>query len=462
MHVIGGRYELGAAIGAGGMATVVEGVDRQLGRRVAVKLLDVRGADASLRERFVREARTAATVHHPNVVTVFDAGEDDGTLFIVMERVEGRSLKDVLLDRGRLGSAEATAIVDQVLAGLGAAHSHGLVHRDVKPANVLVADDGIVKLADFGIAKPVDDLASSLTRTGQVIGTVTYLAPEQAAGAPATPRSDVYAAGVVLYELLAGHPPFAFDNPMATMLAHQRDEVPPLADQSPGLPADLVEVVERALAKDPAGRFADAAAMRSALRSPLGAPGRPTAVLPAASTAIDVVTPPGLTAPVAAAGLDRRRGRRRPVGLLLGLAAIALVVALVALAARRDGGERPTLADVAAAGETTTTTVETTTTTSAPPLPLTLGGLADAIAAGPPSSFGEKGEDLLDRLQKVQRASPGKQGEEARKAIEEIEKWMREGDLDPEVGQAAVALLEPLAAPDESRARSGDRDAEDD
>jgi eukaryotic-like serine/threonine-protein kinase len=267
MTVLADRYELAETLGSGGMARVVAAYDRRLDRRVAVKLVrDDLVADPVSRERLLREARAAARLHHPNSVAVHDAGEVDGHAYVVMELVEGPSLADRLRERGALTPAEAVTIAASVLEALQAAHARGLVHRDVKPSNVLLPADGGVKLADFGIAKALDDATSSLTATGMVIGTPRYLAPEQAAGEPATVASDLYALGAVLFECLTGRPPFDAESPLAIALAHQREPVPAVREHAPEVPPALAAAVQRALAKEPGNRFADAAAMRDALR----------------------------------------------------------------------------------------------------------------------------------------------------------------------------------------------------
>ena len=225
-QVIVGRYALGEPLGAGGMARVVEGHDARLDRRVAVKLLPADRIDPVGRERFRREARSSAGFSHPNAVATFDAGEADGYLYLVMELVDGPSLADRLARSGALDVDEAVRIADSILAALGAAHAAGIVHRDVKPGNVLLDNRGAVKLADFGIARRLDDLSSDLTGTGLFIGTPKYLAPEQAAGEAATPASDLYATAVVLYEMLAGAAPYGGPTPMATALAHQTAPIP--------------------------------------------------------------------------------------------------------------------------------------------------------------------------------------------------------------------------------------------
>ncbi len=225
----------------------------------------------------MREARSAAGFAHPDAVAVYDAGESDGYLFLVMELVDGSSLAERLAERGRLDVDEALRITRRVLAALGAAHQAGIVHRDVKPANVLLGAAGEVKLADFGIAKRLGDIAADVTSSGQFVGTPKYLAPEQVVGERSTPATDLYAVGVVLYEMLAGRPPYDAGNPMATAIAHRDAPIPDLHRARPDLPAPVVAVVRRAMAKRPAERFGSAAEMTAALVSPPAA-ARPSAV----------------------------------------------------------------------------------------------------------------------------------------------------------------------------------------
>ncbi|MBA3622389.1 MAG: serine/threonine protein kinase, partial [Euzebyales bacterium] len=320
MVLLSDRYELGATIGAGGMARVVQAHDRLLDRPVAVKLMrDDLSADPTVRQRFLREARAAARFAHPNAVAVYDTGQDGRRPWIVMELVDGDNLADRLAAEGALPAETAKAITDQVLAALSAAHRAGMVHRDVKPANILLPDRGGVKLTDFGIAKGIQEATAGLTATGQLIGTAKYLAPEQVDGHPATPASDIYAMGVVLYEMLAGAPPFSGENALAVALAHTRDPVPPLL----GVDPTLASVAERALAKDPAGRYPDAAAMREAL----GGDSRGAPVAPVASAAATVP----LRDPSAAATVPDRE-RNRPPWLLIGVVVLALL-GLLAFAA---------------------------------------------------------------------------------------------------------------------------------
>ena len=261
VNLFAGRYELGRLLGAGGMAKVYEAYDRRLDRQVAVKLVPAVQSGPDLRQRFVREARSAAAFTHPNAVALFDAGESDGYLYLVMELVEGQSLADRLATEGPLKPAVAGNIAASVLAALAAAHAVGIVHRDVKPGNILLGPNATVKLADFGIAKRHD--ADDLTVVGEIVGTPKYLAPELLEGAPATPSSDVYATGVVLFEMLAGHPPFEANTPLATALAHRDHPVPNLSTLRPDTPTNLARAVNTAMAKDPTRRFASAAAMRA-------------------------------------------------------------------------------------------------------------------------------------------------------------------------------------------------------
>ena len=266
--VIANRYQLGRLLGAGGMARVVAARDLRLDRSVAIKLVPVAGIDRAGRERFVREAWSAAGFAHPDAVAVYDAGESDGYLFLVMELVDGSSLAERLAERGRLDVDEALRITRRVLAALGAAHEAGIVHRDVKPGNVLLGAAGEVKLADFGIAKRLGDITADVTSSGQFVGTPKYLAPEQVVGERSTPATDVYAVGVVLYEMLAGRPPYDAGNSMATAIAHRDAPIPDLHRARPEVPAHVVAVVRRAMAKRPAERFGSAAEMAAALAQP--------------------------------------------------------------------------------------------------------------------------------------------------------------------------------------------------
>jgi len=283
------RYELGERLGAGGMSTVVLAFDRRLERHVAVKLLAEHLADdREFVSRFRREALAAARLVHPNIVQVFDFGLDEasGRQFIVMEHVHGRSGAEILRERGMLPAAEAVDLISQACRGLDHAHRMGVVHRDVKPGNLLRSDEGVVKLADFGIAKAVSE-ESSITQIGSVLGTAAYLAPEQATGQGATAQSDIYSLGVVAYQLLAGRLPYEAQTLTELALKQQR-EAPPLLDAvNPDVNAHLAAVIDRALALEPSDRYDSAEHLRAALEDRDGAtaPTSATRVVPAASAA---------------------------------------------------------------------------------------------------------------------------------------------------------------------------------
>ncbi|HEY8060359.1 MAG TPA: protein kinase, partial [Acidimicrobiales bacterium] len=262
-----GRYALQQSIGKGGMAEVFLARDQLLDRPVAIKRLAAEhSADPSFVERFRREAQAAAKLTHPNIVAVFDYFEEDGEYFIVQEFIDGRSLAELLRAEGRLHPDRAADIAADVAAGLGAAHREGMVHRDVKAGNVLVAKDGQVKVADFGIARVFAGGDSELTKAGTVMGTATYFSPEQAQGKPVDPRSDLYSLGVVLYEMLVGRPPFSGDEPVAIAYAHVHEAPKALRTVDPALPVEIDAITMKLLAKDPVNRYPSADDLRADLR----------------------------------------------------------------------------------------------------------------------------------------------------------------------------------------------------
>lgn len=283
-RVLGNRYQLQRQVAHGGMATVWEAHDNLLSRRVAVKTLHPHlAADGSFKERFHAEAVAAARLSHPNIVATYDTGEDDGMAYIVMEFVDGKTLREILDERPQLAVPDALRIGSAIAMALAHAHDQGLVHRDIKPANVLIAKDGLVKVTDFGIAKASED--KDLTRTGTIMGTAKYLAPEQVQGLPLDGRADVYALGVVLYEALTGQAPFVAENDMATAILHVNGHLVPPSDLRPDLPPDVEALVLQCLARDPEDRFRSARAVARAMQAarltgtpppPRPAPGRPS------------------------------------------------------------------------------------------------------------------------------------------------------------------------------------------
>src|SRR5881296_3571486 len=252
-HVFDGRYRVVRKLGTGGMANVYLAEDQELGRRVAIKMLDERHTqDEQFVERFRREAKNAAGLSHPNIVSIYDRGQSNGTYYIAMEYLEGKTLKELLVSRGPTPIRVAIDYARQILAGVGFAHRHGIVHRDIKPHNVVVDSDGRLKVTDFGIARSG---ASQMTEVGSIIGTAQYLSPEQARGSPVDQTSDVYSVGVVLYELLTGQVPFTGDTPLEIAMKHLSEVPKPPSELRPEVPHDLDLVVLRALAKDPADRY---------------------------------------------------------------------------------------------------------------------------------------------------------------------------------------------------------------
>jgi beta-lactam-binding protein with PASTA domain/predicted Ser/Thr protein kinase len=331
--VFDGRYRIVRKLGTGGMADVYLAEDQELGRRVAIKILNDRhAADDSFVERFRREAKNAAGLSHPNIVSVYDRGTAEGTYYIAMEYLDGRSLKELIVSRGPAPVKTSVEYARQILAAVGFAHRHGIVHRDIKPHNVLVGPEGRLKVTDFGIARSG---ASQMTEVGSIIGTAQYLSPEQARGAPVDQTSDLYSVGVVLYELLTGQVPFTGDTPLEIAMKHLSEVPKPPSELRPEVPHDLDLVVLRSLAKDPADRYETAEEMDKDLERvlsgmPLGAETAEAAtavlsgsgVIAAAPTSVitrptRAVTPrpgpPGGTPPAGYYGYEGPPRRRRPI-----------------------------------------------------------------------------------------------------------------------------------------------------
>src|SRR6476469_8197993 len=256
--LLSGRYRLDAQVGAGGMSTVYRAFDTVLERQVAIKLMHREiSSDSDQLERFRREARAVAQLNHPHIVGVIDAGEEGDpehpTPYIIFEYVEGETLKDRIRRHGRLAIPEAIAYAIEIARALGAAHAQGIVHRDVKPQNVLIDEEGAAKVTDFGIARTLDQ--EGLTADGRVLGTTDYVSPEQALGHDVTGQSDLYSLGIVLYEMLVGEVPFKGENQVAVAMRHVREELPDVQVRRPEVSASLAAVVDRATAKDLAERY---------------------------------------------------------------------------------------------------------------------------------------------------------------------------------------------------------------
>lgn len=384
--LVGGRYALHELLGEGGAARVYRAQDTILGRTVAIKLLrEEYGSDPEFVARFYREARAVAALSHPNIVDIYDYGAHDNTYFIAMQYIEGADLKTILHRKGQLTPEQAVAIVDGALRGLGAAHERGIIHRDVKPQNLLVrAEDGLVKLTDFGIARALGGV--QVTAAGHTFGTAHYMAPEQASGRELSPATDLYAVGVVLFEALTGRLPFEGDSALQIGIQHLSATPPLVTAFAPGVPLPLTQVVARALAKAPSERFATATAMRQALHAAL-TEGPPNAALVAAAVApagqtMPLPIIPGLAGQGAPPVLPRRipvaASRRNYLLPALGVLIVLLLVGLFVLA-------RTLAAPSTAANPTATSQVIAIAPTPSQTAPPTLTATAPAAPTSPPT-----------------------------------------------------------------------------
>ena len=354
-RLLGGRYQVGEVLGYGGMAEVHRGRDLRLGRDVAIKLLRTDLArDETFQIRFRREAQNAASLNHPAIVAVYDTGEETAPTgetipYIVMEFVSGRTLKEVLTAEGRLMPRRALEIVADICAALEFSHRHGIIHRDIKPGNVMLTPTGQVKVMDFGIARALASGATTMTQTSAVIGTAQYLSPEQARGEAVDARSDVYATGCVLYELLTGHPPFVGDNPVSVAYQHVREDPRPPSDSNRDVPPDVDAVVLKALAKNRANRYQSAAEMRAdVLRAAAGRPVLATPVLRDVEAPPLPPPPPRVignrpTGTMARVGTPSRR--RTSTWVLVGLSILG-ILAVIALGAGLYLAGRPQMSPV--------------------------------------------------------------------------------------------------------------------
>ncbi|HEX7740449.1 MAG TPA: Stk1 family PASTA domain-containing Ser/Thr kinase, partial [Marmoricola sp.] len=339
-HLIGGRYELGELLGRGGMAEVRRGTDVRLGRTVAVKRLRTDlASDHTFQARFRREAQSAASLNHPAIVAVYDTGEElaqDGSgvaqPYIVMEYVAGRTLRDILREGRKILPERALEITSGVLSALDYSHRMGIIHRDIKPGNVMLTPSGDVKVMDFGIARAVSDASSTMTQTAAVVGTAQYLSPEQARGESVDARSDVYSTGCLLYELLTGRPPFVGESPVSVAYQHVREHAPVPSSIDPSLPPEVDAIVMKALAKPVEQRYPNAAAMKAdidrylagqAVQAPAPAPA------PVAAPAVTGVLPRD-TEPHAAYDMGSEPPPRRRAGVIwLALLLIAIIAAAI-------------------------------------------------------------------------------------------------------------------------------------
>ena len=470
--VLGGRYRLRSLLGSGGMAQVYDGWDERLARPVAVKLLRADlAAQPDLRRRFALEARAAARLSHPNVVAVYDAGDDNGRTFIVMERLRGESLADCIRN-GPVDQMWLRRLAGEVLSALEAAHQAGVIHRDIKPGNILLGPDGRAKVADFGIARVVEEVeqhqaATALTGAGLVVGTTAYLAPERAMGQPATPRSDLYSVGVVLYEALTGRKPFTGETPVAVAAAAVRRAAPDPSSLRPDADPQLVAVIGCAMDPDPERRYATSAHMAADLRGAL--PPR---------TSVMVAAPP-LPGPAAAAPPGRAAGTRvgagsppphthraRIVAVAVAVTVMAVAVGLVVLGPRwglwatsSTSATPPATAAVPTTAAPTTApapalngppaTTDTTTTT--PPVPAASDPVAVALASIATHVAGSNSEAaplLAAGLENVaQITDPAARAAAATNLLSQAEQWYEQGELSAGDFVLAEQVLEEAGAP---------------
>jgi len=333
---IAGRYEVEELVGHGGMSSVYKAHDTLLERHVALKILHEQySSDADFVERFKREARSVAQLQHPNIVTVIDRGEEDERQYIVFEYIEGENLKELVVRKGRLDLKEALEIALEVAQGLAFAHQQGLVHRDVKPQNVLLNGDGRAKVTDFGIARSVD--VDGMTETGTVLGTSNYIAPEQASGQRVDAHTDVYALGAVLYELLAGDVPFPGESFVAVAMKHVHEPPPNVLDARSDVPLRVAAAIDRALEKDPEQRFPTMDAFAAELEACLGELDHGDGDGDGDGSDATMVIPPRQRAQ------PRKQVSRWPVGIgVLALLAIAAIVVGLLTLGGSNGGDKPT------------------------------------------------------------------------------------------------------------------------
>jgi len=448
--VLGGRYTLIAVLGTGGMATVWRARDEMLGREVAVKVLSPQYAvDPEFLARFEREARHAAAVSHPRLVTVFDCGVERGTPFIVMELVAGRTLRQVMDETGALPPGQAVTVAAAVCEGLEAAHAAGLVHRDITPANI-VLNGGEVKILDFGIARA--DGTRAATATGAVLGTAAYLSPEQAAGQQAGPQSDLYSLGCVLFEMLAGRPPFTADSAVGLAYRQVHDDPGPPSAWRPGLPPRLDHITALLLAKDPAARPPSAAAASADLLAAL------TPAVHGGNAAVQGGTAVLDVAP----GTPHRGWRPRPVETVLAAAlAVSLVALTVVLMTGQSGGTKPTAASSSAGthpAAAATHPAPSATGSQTPSAPAQsglspaaaaagtlVGDLKEGVADGQVTQ--QAGQNLFNQLQQLLFPPPGQDAQQLQQQYSQLVQQYTQDKSQGEVtGQAVTQLSGAISA----------------
>jgi serine/threonine-protein kinase len=459
--LLNGRYELHDVLGAGGMATVWRAVDRVLERPVAVKMLnDGLAGDGRFAERFAREARHAASLLHPAIVTVFDSGEDEsGTPYLVMELVDGRTLAELLEQTPRLPVDRAVAIASTVCDALRVAHAAGLVHRDIKPGNIMVADDGQVKVVDFGIAKAGNDEAQ-LTGTGSVLGTASYLAPEQATASEVDGRADLYALGCVLVEMLTGQPPFVGATPVEVAWKHVSERPAPPSSLRPDIPPALDAAVLRLLEKEPGRRPADAATARAELQTAVTGRGAATSWMPP-------VPPPPLNRTMSMPPLDPASGplpgpgrmspptarpKRRRTALIAAAVVVVLACVGAAVATQSSGSSgTPTAGSTPSAPASAQPTTEAPISASPSPHATDPAGmiasLRDAVASSDLTT--DQQHALLGALDKASQAltdqQPGDAAQAIRDAQRDLRRLTKEHAVDPATGHAWTTKLNSIS-----------------
>ena len=431
---LGSRYTLTEVLGAGGMATVWRARDEVLGREVAVKVLSPQyAADPGFLARFEREARHAASVSSPRLVTVFDSGIDEGTAYLVMELVAGRTLRQVLAEASPLPIGQAVAIAAAVCEGLDAAHAAGLVHRDITPANIMLSGEE-VKILDFGIARADGTAAGTLT--GMILGTAAYLSPEQSAGYPAGPQSDLYSLGCVLFEMLTGTAPFTAESPVGIAYRQVHDDPGLPSARRPGLSPSLDAITARLLAKNPNDRPVSAAAARAGLLAALVPDG--TAVLPVPSGSVP----------------DTARQRRRPrwsetvLAVTLAAALVALTVTLLTSPGSASPAATPATRD-SQSSQPRATPAGTTTTSALPPVAAAAAALVGDLQAGVTDGqvTQQAGQNLFNQLQQLLFAPPGQSAQQTQNQYDQLAQaytqYQSQGDI---TGEAAVTIPKAISA----------------